>query len=110
LVGANSLASAIGGTVNEKFAVKRMDRDQTTFVASTKDKNETDVIQAGNPVHLMGIDTKNSFDGVWGTASTWHEMLSKDIKAYETFKGKFEIEKSIKFHESPIPGPEEPPV
>jgi hypothetical protein len=108
LVGANSLASAIGGEVDEKFTVYQMDRDQTSFVASTKDKNETDMIQASNPVHLMGIDTRNSFEGVWGTVSTWHEMLSKDIKAYETFKGKFEIEKLIKFHESPIPEPEEP--
>ena len=75
LVGANHLASAIGGTVDEEFAVNEIERDQTTFVTSTKDENETD-----NPVHLMGIDTKNSFEGTWGTVSTWYEMFSKDIR------------------------------
>jgi hypothetical protein len=107
LVGANSLASAIGGIVAEKFAVNRMNRDQTTFVASTKDSNNSITIQASNPVHLMGINTKNSFDGIWGTDSTWHEMLSKDVKSHEMFKGTFDIEKLIKFHESPVPEKEE---
>lgn len=108
LVGANHLASTIGGEVDENFVVKKMERDQTTFVASTKDKNETNTIHANNPVHLMGIDTKNSFDGAWGTVSTWHQMLSKDIKAHETLKGTFDIEKLIKFHESPVPEKEVP--
>lgn len=103
LVGTNQLVSAIGGAVDEEFEVNKMERDQTTFVASTKDENETN----NNPVHLMGIDTRNSFDGTWETTSTWHEMLSKDIKTHETFKGKFNTEKLIKFHESPVPEEEE---
>jgi hypothetical protein len=86
-----------------------MKRDQTAFVASTKDQNETDAIQANNPVHLMGIDTKNAFKGTWETISTWHEMLSKDIKAHESLNGTFNIEKLIKFRESPVPEQEEEP-
>ncbi len=31
------------------------------------------------------------------------EMLSKDLKAHEAFNGKFEVEKLVKFHESPVP-------
>jgi len=108
LVGENHLASAIGGTIDEKFAVNEIEREQTTFVASTKDENETNTSQDNNPVHLMGIDTKNSFEGTWGTVSTWYEMLSKDINAQETLNGTFNIEKLIKFHESPVPEEEEP--
>jgi hypothetical protein len=109
LVGANHLSSAIGAEVDENFAVNKMERDQTAFVASTKDNNTTNMFPGSNPLHIIGINTKNSFDGTWGTVSTWHKMLSKDIKAHETLKGTFEIEKLIKFHENPVPEPEEPP-
>jgi hypothetical protein len=108
LVGANHLACVMGADVEENFAVNKIERDQTAFVASTKDENITNMFSGNNPVHTMGIDTKNSFDGTWGTISTWHEMLSKDVKARETLKGTFDIEKLIKFHENPVPEPEEP--
>ncbi|VVB65095.1 Uncharacterised protein [uncultured archaeon] len=55
------------------------------------------------PSHVIGIETKNSFNGTWGTDATWHKIFYKDIKAHEMFTGKFEAEKTIKFHENPVP-------
>ena len=55
------------------------------------------------PTHLIGIDTKTSFNGTWGTDAKWHKIFYKDIKAHEMFTGTFEAEKLIKFHENPVP-------
>ncbi len=56
-----------------------------------------------NPAHLIGIETKNTFNGTWGTDAKWHKIFYKDIKAHEMFTGKFEAEKTIKFHDNPVP-------
>jgi hypothetical protein len=55
------------------------------------------------PSHLIGLETKNSFNGTWGTDAKWHKIFYKDIKAHEMFTGTFEAEKTIKFHENPVP-------
>lgn len=118
----------IGADIQEMFAVTEMEKDQTTFFASTtnaspaalaaagridranRDQAATEAVinnaagpNAGNPVHLIGIDTKNTFNGTWGTDAKWHQIFYKDIKAHEMFTGKFEAEKLIKFHEAPVP-------
>ncbi len=62
-----------------------------------------------NPAHLVGMDTKVTFNGTWGTDATWHQIFYKDIKAHEMFTGQFEAEKSIKFHENPVPENEQAP-
>ncbi len=56
-----------------------------------------------NPTHLIGIETKNTFNGTWGTDAAWHRIFDKNIKAHEMFTGKFEADKTIKFHENPVP-------
>ncbi|MBN1236068.1 MAG: hypothetical protein JW999_08485 [Methanotrichaceae archaeon] len=56
-----------------------------------------------DPAHLIGLETKNSFNGTWGTDAKWHKIFYKDIKAHEMFTGTFEAEKLIKFHENPVP-------
>jgi len=61
------------------------------------------------PTHLIGIDTKTSFNGTWGTDAKWHKIFYKDIKAHEMFTGTFEAEKLIKFHENPVPEKEKKP-
>ena len=61
------------------------------------------------PTHVIGIDTKTSFNGTWGTDATWHKIFYKDIKAHEMFTGTFEAEKLIKFHENPVPEKEKKP-
>jgi len=55
------------------------------------------------PSHLIGMETKTSFNGTWGTDAKWHKIFYKDIKAHEMFTGTFEAEKTIKFHENPVP-------
>jgi hypothetical protein len=60
-------------------------------------------LMGNNPPHLIGLETKNTFNGTWGTDATWHKIFYKDIKAHEMFSGTFEAEKTIKFHENPVP-------
>jgi hypothetical protein len=114
------------------FSVNEMEKDETSFFASTTpyETNQTlvakpedmnaalkeagrnttaveELMTAKNgmyiPSHLIGIETKNSFNGTWGTDATWHKIFYKDIKAHEMFTGTFEAEKTIKFHENPVP-------
>ena len=61
------------------------------------------------PSHLIGLETKNSFNGTWGTDAKWHKIFYKDIKAHEMFTGTFEAEKLLKFHENPVPDKIHPP-
>jgi hypothetical protein len=118
----------IGADIQEMFAVTEMEKEQTSFFTSTtpydpccttpedlvkqlKDAGrDTDAVEAlmssggvYNPAHLIGIDTKNTFNGTWGTDAKWHKIFYKDIKAHEMFTGQFEAEKLIKFHENPVP-------
>jgi len=120
----------IGADVQEMFSVNEMEKDETSFFASTTpyrlkrndspdDLNKklkaagrhTDWVTSNMtsydntyiPSHLIGIEIKNSFNGTWGTDATWHKIFYKDIKAHEMFTGTFEAEKTIKFHENPVP-------
>lgn len=65
--------------------------------------NAVDQLMGNDPAHVLGIDTKNSFNGTWGVDAKWHKIFYKDIKLHEMFTGTFEAEKLIKFHESPVP-------
>ncbi|VVB73101.1 Uncharacterised protein [uncultured archaeon] len=83
--------------------LKNADRDTNTveeMMTSYGDKNSSSVYV---PSHLIGMETKNSFNGTWGTDAKWHKIFYKDIKAHEMFTGTFEAEKTIKFHENPVP-------
>jgi hypothetical protein len=114
----------IGASVQEMFAVNEMEKQQESFFVSTtpynrhhkspekiikelaragRDTREVEEIMGNNPAHLIGIDTKNTFNGTWGTDANWHKIFYKDIKAHEMFTGKFEAEKLLKFHEYPVP-------
>jgi len=125
----------IGADVQEMYSVNQMEQDETGFFASTTPYNPPgstpeqlvrDLKSAGRdqtavnelmktdegvsvPSHLIGIDTKNTFNGTWGTDAKWHKIFYKDIKAHEMFTGSFEAEKTIKFHENPVPENEQPP-
>jgi hypothetical protein len=113
----------IGANIQEMFAVNEMEKEQEAFFASTtpytklaynrdflddlkeagRDTKRVDKLMGNNPAHLIGIDTKNTFNGTWGTDATWHKIFYKDIKSHEMFTGKFEAEKLLKFHEYPVP-------
>lgn len=125
----------IGADIQEMFAVNEMEKEQTSFFTATTPYNpccntpeglindlknagrDTDEVEAlmqsnegvYNPAHLIGIDTKNTFNGTWGTDAKWHKIFYKDIKAHEMFTGQFEAEKTIKFHENPVPEKEHVP-
>jgi hypothetical protein len=74
-----------------------------------RDSEKVAQLMGNNPAHVIGMDTKNSFNGTWGTDATWHKIFYKDIKAHEMFSGVFEAEKLIKFHENPVPEKEKVP-
>ncbi len=131
LLNSKAFYGGIGANVQELFSVNEMEQDQTAFFASTtpyetpygngkpenlpgllksagRDTDEVNrLMTASNgvyvPSHLVGLETKNSFNGTWGTDATWHKIFYKDIKAHEMFTGVFEAEKTIKFHENPVP-------
>jgi hypothetical protein len=138
----------IGADVQEMFSVNEMEKDETSFFASTTPYRPQNVSPDGTvnkgaidpesllkdqllkkagrdtttvekmmtsygeskdkpsvyvPSHLIGMETKTSFNGTWGTDAKWHKIFYKDIKAHEMFTGTFEAEKTIKFHENPVP-------
>ncbi len=131
----------IGADVQEMFSVNQMEKDETSYFASTTPYNPPyecspedlikDLKNSGrntksvdelmqtldyntgeltpDPAHLIGIETKNTFNGTWGTDAKWHKIFYKDINAHEQFTGQFETEKTIKFHENPVPENEHPP-
>lgn len=112
LIGAKYINSkefygGIGAEVQEFFAVTEMEKTQTTFFASTDPATHvtdpTTMAQLRNAslAHIVGTDTKNSFNGTWQTDANWHKIFYKDIKVHEAFSGEFEIEKMLTFHENP---------
>jgi len=122
-----SFYGGIGADIQEMFSVNEMEKEQRVFFASTdpaghwtnqavmnqwaKDNNLNsfqDIINA-TPTHLVGMDSKNSFNGTWGTDSKWHKIFYKDIKDHQMFSGNFETEKLIKFHEAPFVEKAQPP-
>jgi len=68
-----------------------------------RDTARVAALMGNNPAHLIGLETKNTFNGTWGTDASMHKIFYKDIKAHEMFSGTFEAEKTIKFHENPVP-------
>jgi hypothetical protein len=99
----------IGAEVKESFSVTEMDKVQNTYFASTNPatnmQNPKEVFERlkNSPVHAVGMDSKTSFNGTWVTDAKWHKIFYKNVKIHEAFTGKFEVEKSIQFHENPVP-------
>jgi hypothetical protein len=73
-----------------------------------RDTARVAALMGNNPAHLIGLETQNSFNGTWGTDASMHKIFYKDIKAHEMFSGTFEAEKTIKFHENPVPERDRP--
>jgi hypothetical protein len=129
LLNSKAFYGGIGANVQELYSVNEMEQDETAYFSSTTPYNPAGMApedlpgmlkNAGrntplveelmtgsngvyNPAHLVGLETKNTFNGTWGTDATWHKIFYKDIKAHEMFRGTFEAEKTIKFHENPVP-------
>ena len=114
LVGMKSIKSdafwgGIGAEDSEFFSVTEMEKIQTTYFASTnpaaflKNPEKLAEMMKASPVHAVGMDSKTSFNGTWVTDAKWHKIFYKDVKVHEAFTGKFEVEKTIRFHENPVP-------
>lgn len=98
----------IGAEITETFSVTEMEREDSSYFASTNpasyitDPKKIEEMLRGSPVHTVGMQTKNSFNGTWQTDARMHKMFSKDLKVHESFTGKFDVQKMIKFRESPV--------
>jgi hypothetical protein len=98
----------IGAEITETFSVTEMEREGSSYFASTNpasyitDPKRIEEMLKASPVHTVGIQTKNSFNGTWQTDARMHKMFSKDLKVHESFTGKFDVEKMIRFRESPV--------
>jgi hypothetical protein len=103
----NSFYGGIGAEINEYFSVTELDRADKTFFASTDpasymiDPKKIAEVLGVSPVHSVGAETKQSFNGTWITDSKMHKMFSKNVKVHEAFTGKFDVQKMLKFHENP---------
>ncbi len=97
----------IGAEITETFSVTEMEREGSSYFASTNpasyitDARRIEEMLRASPVHTVAMQTRNSFNGTWQTDARMHKMFSKDLKLHESFTGQFEVEKMIKFHESP---------
>jgi len=104
----NSFYGGIGAEINEYFSVTELDRADKTFFASTDpasymtDPRKIAEALGVSPVHSVGAETKQSFNGTWITDSKMHKMFSKNVKVHEAFTGKFDVQKALKFHENPV--------
>lgn len=98
----------IGAEITETFSVTEMEREGSSFFASTDpasymtDPKKIAEMLKASPVHTVGMDTKNSFNGTWQTDARMHKMFSKDLKVHESFTGKFDVEKRLVFRENPV--------
>lgn len=105
----------IGANVEENFVVNQMEKDQTTFFASTDPAShisnftQAKKMEKITPVYLIGTNISSKFNGTWGTGTTWHNILKKNIFDQQSFTGNFEAQKLIRIHESPRTEPEAMP-
>ncbi|MGE5373372.1 MAG: hypothetical protein ACM3KS_00165 [Phycisphaerales bacterium] len=103
----NSFYGGIGAEINEYFSVTELERVDKTFFASTDpasymtDPKKIAQALGVSPVHSVGAETKQSFNGTWITDSKMHKIFSKDVKIHEAFAGKYDVQKMLKFHENP---------
>ena len=111
-ISSRKLYGGIDANVNEAFSVSEIERESSGFLATTdvtsgsNNSTEAAALKLKSPAMLVGIDTKNAFNGTWGTDSSWHEIFQKNILAHQRFTGKFEADKLIKLHEKVAPGKE----
>jgi len=106
-INSKSFWGGIGAEITETFSVTEMEREGSSFFASTNpasymtDPQKIAEMLKASPVHTVGMDTKNSFNGTWQTDARMHKMFSKDLKVHESFTGKFDVEKRLVFRENP---------
>ncbi len=93
LMRSKSFYGGIGATVKETFSVKEMEADLKSYLGTTS---------TASSAHVIGQDTKSTFDGAWATETDWHKIFDKNIKSRQAFSGKFEMDRQIKLHEKAV--------
>lgn len=93
LMRSKSFYGGIGATVKETFSVKEMEADLKSYLGTTS---------TASSAHIVGQDTKSTFDGAWATETDWHKIFDKNIKSRQAFSGKFEMDRQIKLHEKAV--------
>gem|GEM_PF-154517 len=88
-----SFYGGIGASVKETFSVKEMEADLKSYLGTTS---------TATSAHIIGQDTKSTFDGAWATETEWHKIFDKNIKSRQAFSGKFEMDRQIKLHEKAV--------
>ncbi len=113
-INSKSFWGGIGAEVQESFSVTEMEREGSTFFASTNpstytaDPDRIARLLLTSPVDSVGISTRNSFNGTWQTDAHLHKFLTKDVKVHESFTGTFEVEKRLVFRDDPAGEKKEP--
>jgi hypothetical protein len=93
LLHSKAFYGGIGANVRETFSVQEMEGELKSYMGETT---------TASGAHLVGMDTKSSFDGTWGTEASWHKIFDKSIQSRQLLSGKFEIDRETKLHEKAI--------
>jgi hypothetical protein len=80
----------IGASVRDSFNVNDLEQEDLTEFGSTEKAIEA---------HVIGFDTKNTFNGTWQTDSMWKKIFYKDLKSHQSFSGKFEMDRQVQLKE-----------
>jgi hypothetical protein len=51
------------------------------------------------------MDLSTSFTGTWESDYRWHKIFYKDMKEHHTFSGVFDVQRTLRFSESPNSDP-----
>ena len=106
-INSDSFWGGIGADITESFSVTEMEREGSSYFASTNpasytaDPKKIAELLKASPVNAVGIETRNTFNGTWQTDASMHKMFSKDLKVHESFTGQFDVEKRLVFRENP---------
>lgn len=107
----------LNAQVIESYEVSELQKDErvtmtttATFDDITRDWDGCEQKAKPYTANELNFDTKNAFNGLWGTESTWQKVCSKDIKHEQMFSGEFQVDKNLIFMEEvtePCPEKEE---
>jgi hypothetical protein len=84
-----------GAIVREAFNVTSLQKDDLTTMKTTS------TFTGVSPYNAQVLDfaTKDAFEGLWGTDSTWRKICQKDIHHEQMFFGDFQVDKQLIFKE-----------
>ncbi len=104
--------------VTEYYDVWELQKDETVTMRTTATFDDLpfprvwDNCNKARPYNAneLNFDTKNAFDGMWGTDSSWKKVCSKNVEHHQRFIGEFQVDKNLMFMEEVTkPCPEKEP-